>query len=192
MSELNTKLRNEYGININQESEKSLSAMLESGEIDAIYTARMPSTFNKPDGNVKRLFMDYRSEEIKYFTQTGIFPIMHTIVIRRDVYEANPWIATSLVKAFDRAKNLAYTLNYQTGALRYMFPWMNEEIEIMENIMGKDYWPYGTENNKKTLDAFLDYMFRQGLAKKHYRPEEIFAKETLDMFRIDSNSPANI
>ena len=192
MSELNSKLKNDYGISITQESEKSLSAMLENGEIDAIYTARMPSAFNRPNGNVERLFPDYRREEIEYFTKTEIFPIMHTMVIRRDVYEENPWVASSLVKAFDRSKNLAYTLNYQTGALRYMLPWMNEEIEIMENIIGKDYWPYGIEKNRKTLDAFLDYMHRQGLSKRHYKPEEIFAKETLDMFRIDSNSPANL
>jgi 4,5-dihydroxyphthalate decarboxylase len=192
MSELNSKLKNDYGINVTQESEKSLSAMLDTGEIDAIYTARMPSTFNKPNGNVERLFPDYRREEIEYFSKTGIFPIMHTMVIRRDVYEENPWVASSLVKAFERSKNFAYTLNYQTGALRYMLPWMNEEIEIMENIIGKDYWPYGIEKNRKTLDAFLDYMHRQGLSNRHYKPEEIFATETLEMFRIDSNSPANL
>lgn len=192
MSELNDKLRNNYGINIIQEEEKSLSTMLEVGEIDAIYTARMPSTFNKPNGNVTRLFLDYKSEELEYFNKTGIFPIMHTIVIRKDVYESNHWVASSLMKAFERSKNFAYKLNYQTGALRYMLPWMNEEMEIMENVVGKDYWPYGIEKNKKTLTAFLDYMYRQGLTGKHYKPEEIFARETLDMFRIDSNSPANL
>lgn len=152
----------------------------------------MPSNFNPNAGKVKRLFPNYRDEEIRYYGKTGIFPIMHTMVIRRDVYEKNPWIAASLFKAFDRSKELAYRLNYQTGALRYMLPWMNEEIEIMESIFGKDYWPYGIESNRTTIEAFLKYMFQQGLTKKLYKPEEIFAKETLDMFKIDANSPANL
>lgn len=192
MSELNDNLRSQFGIRIEPEQEKSLSEMLSNGEIDAIYTARMPSSFNADDGKVRRLFPDYRAEEIKYYRDTGIFPIMHTMVMRKDVYESNPWIASSLVKAFHRSKEHAYALNYQTGALRYMLPWMNEEIEIMESVMGKDYWPYGLDSNRKTLDAFLDYMYRQGLSRKHYEPEEIFARETIDMFRIDKNSPANL
>ncbi len=192
MSELYDKLRKEKGIIIESETQKSLSSMLESGEIDALYTARMPSTFKNTESKVARLFPDYRMEEINFFRKTGIFPIMHVIVLRKEVYEENPWVVSSLIKAFNRSKDLAYKLNYQTGALRSMLPWMNEEIEIMKNISGEDYWPYGVEKNLVTLNAFLKYIYKQGLAPKEYKPEDIFAKESFDLFQIDDNSPANL
>jgi 4,5-dihydroxyphthalate decarboxylase len=191
MSELNEKLRKEKGIIIEPESHKSLSSMLDNGDIDAIYTARMPSSFTGSSGNVIRLFPDYRKEEINFYKETGIFPIMHVVVIRNDVYEKNRWVVSSLMKAFERSKQMAYKLNYQTGAVRSMLPWMNEEIEIMTSISGEDYWPYGVERNSKTLSAFLKYIYKQGLSSKEYKPEEIFAKESFETFHIDDNSPAN-
>lgn len=191
MSELNERLRREKGVIIEPEPKRSLSSMLENGDIDAIYTARMPSSFTGDDNKVIRLFPDYRIEEIKYYKETGIFPIMHVIVIRKEVYDENHWIVSSLMKAFERSKQMAYKLNYQTGALRSMLPWMNEEIEIMTSISGEDYWPYGLEGNTKTLSAFLKYIYKQGLSTREYRPEEIFAKESFEIFKIDSNSPAN-
>ena len=118
------------GIKIEQIGErKTLSSMLENGEIDALYTARMPSAFTARSKNISQLFKDYVHEEMAYYTKTKIFPIMHTIVIRRDLYEQNRWMAISLLKAFIEAKEMAYKALYQTGALRYMLPWMNWEVE---------------------------------------------------------------
>jgi len=166
----------------------NLSAMLERGEIDALYSARMPSSFVKGEG-VERLFPNYEEEEKQYFRKSGIFPIMHTIVIRRDVYQSNRWVALSLLKAFQRSKEVAYRENYQTGALRYMLPWMNREIEEATALMGEDYWPYGFEENKKLLKTFLDYSYSQGLLERKVEPKELFAEETLEPFKKDAHSP---
>lgn len=192
MKSLGTELREKHGVDFTVENKRSLSPMLESGEIDAIYTARTPSSYRKGDGNVKRLFEDYREEEMNYYRKTGIFPIMHTMVIKREIYEENPWIAVNLYNAFARAKALAYRKNIQTGALRYMLPWMNEEIEIMSDLAGKDYWPYGIEANKTVLSAFLRYSFNQHLAKELLKPEDLFARETHKMMDIDEYSPAGL
>ncbi len=192
MGSLGKKLKEKHGIDFSAESKRPLSPMLESGEIDAIYTARTPSSYNNGNGKVKRLFENYREEEMNYYRKTGIFPIMHTMVIKREVYEENPWVAVNLYKAFVRAKALAYRKNLQTGALRYMLPWMNEEIEIMNELAGRDYWPYGIEPNRTVLSAFLRYSYNQHLAKELLKPEDLFAKETHNMLHIDEFSPASL
>ena len=163
---------------------QTLSAMLAGGEIDALYTARMPSTFAKGDGKVRRLFESYVEVERKYFRETGIFPIMHTVAIRREVYEANRWIAQSLYKAFCAAQQEAYDDLRQTAALKTMLPWMIAHVEETRREMGEDFWPYGLEANRKTLATFLRYSYEQGLSKRLLRPEELFAPETLESFRI--------
>lgn len=192
MASLNDELKEKHGIDITSQNERPLTPMLESGEIDAIYTARMPSSFAKGSSKVKRLFPNYREEEIRYYKDTGIFPIMHTMVIKRSVYEENPWIAATLYKAFTNAKRYAYRQNYQTGALRYMLPWMNEDIETMTSLAGGDYWPYGIEENRHVLSTFLRYSYEQKLAKKLLKPEDLFAPETHTMLDIDEHSPANL
>ena len=98
-------------------ADKTLSRMLADGELDALVTARAPSTFHKEPDKVKRLFPNYVEVEKEYYRRTKLFPIMHTIVIRRDVYDANPWVAQSLYKAFSAAKARAYELYNQTAAL---------------------------------------------------------------------------
>jgi 4,5-dihydroxyphthalate decarboxylase len=163
---------------------QTLSAMLASGEIDALYTARMPSSFAIGDGKVRRLFENYPDVEKRYFRKTGIFPIMHTVAIRREVYEANRWIAQSLLKAFSAAQQEAYEDLYQTAALKTMLPWLIAHVEETRREMGTEFWPYGLEANRKTLTTFLRYSHAQGLAKRLLQPEELFAPETLESFRI--------
>ena len=163
---------------------QTLSAMLASGEIDALYTARMPSSFAKGDGKVKRLFENYVDVEKKYFRDTGIFPIMHTVAIRREVYEANRWIAQSLTKALGAAQQETYADLYQTAALKAMLPWLIAHVEETRREMGDDFWPYGLEKNRKTLSTFLRYSNEQGLSKRLLKPEELFAEETFESFRI--------
>jgi 4,5-dihydroxyphthalate decarboxylase len=163
---------------------QTLSAMLASGELDALYTARMPSSFAKGDGKVKRLFENYVEVEKRYFRDTGIFPIMHTVAIRRDVYEKHRWIAQSLTKAFIAAQREAYGDLYQTAALKVMLPWLIAHVEETRREMGADFWPYGLEANRKTLATFLRYSHEQGLAKRILEPEELFAPEALESFRI--------
>ncbi len=164
--------------------DQTLSRMLLDGDIDALYTARTPSTFHSGGGRVRRLFEDYYDVERAYFRSTGIFPIMHTIAIRREVYEANRWIAQSLHKAFVAAQRRTYADLRESAALKAMLPWLTAHIEEVVAEMGDDYWPYGLERNRDTLDTFLRYSFEQGLSKRRLRPEELFAPETLESFRI--------
>ncbi len=164
--------------------QQTLSAMLASGEIDALYTARMPSSFLSSGGKVKRLFGNYVDVEKAYYRKTGIFPIMHTIVIRRDVYEQNRWVAQALYKAFCEAQAETYRDLYETAALKAMLPWLTVHVEDARAEMGDDFWPYGLEKNHATLDTFLRYSFEQGLSKRKLNPEDLFAPEALEAFKI--------
>jgi len=163
---------------------KTLSRMLADGELDALVTARAPSTFaSRPDA-VKRLFPNYVEVEKAYYRRTRIFPVMHTVVIRRDVYARNPWVAQSLCKAFTEAKAKAYALYDQTAALPAMVPWLVADLEEARREMGEDWWPYGLAANRKVLETFLRYHHEQGLSKRRFQPEELFARETLESFKI--------
>ena len=158
--------------------------MIADGEVDAMYTARIPSTFRSRPGAVKRVFEDYVAVERAYYRKTGIFPIMHTVAIRRDVYEANPWVAQSLFKAFVRAQRIVYQNLYTTSALTTMLPWQIAQVEELREAMGEDWWPYGFEQNRKQLETFVRYSFEQGIATRLVAVEELFAEETLDTFRV--------
>ena len=163
---------------------KTLARMLESGEIDALYTARMPSTFVHGSGKVRRLFEDYQAVERAYYLKTKIFPIMHTVVIRRDVYEKSRWVAQSLYKAFAQAQQEAYRELYDSGAHACMLPWLTQHVEDTRALMGADFWPYGLEPNALTLETFLRYSFEQGLSKRQLKLDELFAPESLESFKV--------
>lgn len=160
--------------------EKTLSRMLDEGEIDALFTAREPSCFRNGSPNVARLFPNYRETEEQYFRKTSIFPIMHTVVIRQEVYRKNPWVAVNLFKAFCEAKDEAVRRYSETAALQVTLPWLVPEVERTRKIMGDDWWPYGLGRNRKTLETFLRYHHEQGLSQKLLRLEDLFAAETLD------------
>ena len=163
---------------------QTLSQMLYDGELDALYTARMPSSFLKGDGRVKRLFENYPEVELNYYRETHIFPIMHTIVIKREVYEANRWIAQSLTKAFYESQKIIYADFAETAALKTMLPWLPAHVEATRKEFGDDWWPYGLEKNLKTLETFTRYHLEQGLSKKKLNPVDLFAPESLEAFKI--------
>ena len=163
---------------------QTLSQMLYEGEIDALYTARTPSSFLRGDGKVRRLFENYVEVERAYFRQTGIFPIMHVVVMRREVYEANRWIAQSLTKAFVAAQRLAYQDLQETAALKTMLPWLSAHVEDAKREFGDDWWAYGLEKNLKVLETFTRYHHEQGLSPRKLNPSELFAPESLEAFRI--------
>ena len=163
---------------------QTLSQMLHDGELDALYTARMPSSFLKGDGKVKRLFEDYPEVERRYYRETGIFPIMHTVVMRREVYEANRWIAQSLTKAFIEAQRHTYEDLKDTAALKAMLPWLSAHVDETQREVGDDWWPYGLEKNIKTLDTFTRYHHEQGLSPRKLDVHELFAPESLEAFKI--------
>ena len=163
---------------------QTLSQMLFDGEIDALYTARMPSSFLKGDGKVKRLFEDFEPVERNYFKETGIFPIMHTVAIKREVYDANRWVAQSMMKALKESQRRTYADLADTAALKAMLPWLTAHVEQVKRDMGDDFWPYGLEKNEATLRTFLRYHFEQGLSPRLLAPRELFAAETLESYVI--------
>ena len=163
--------------------DKTLAAMLADGEIDAFQGPRVPSSF-VPGGNVRRLFPDPVAAEKQYFADTGIFPIMHVVVVRRDVYEQHRWVAQSLTKALGTAKKKAAAELYDASALRFMLPWLIPGLEEARALLGEDYWSYGLEANRHVLETFLRYHHDQGLSRRRYSPAELFAPESLENFVI--------
>jgi 4,5-dihydroxyphthalate decarboxylase len=163
---------------------QTLAAMLADGEIDALHTARAPSTFTTRPDAVKRLFENYAEIERDYFRRTRIFPIMHTVVIRRELYEANRWIAQALMKGFVEAQRRTYRDLEETAALKTMLPWLTAHVDETRREMGGDWWAYGLAPNRHVLDAFLRYHHQQGLSKRRLAPDELFAPESLESFTI--------
>ncbi|SEG89509.1 4,5-dihydroxyphthalate decarboxylase [Actinacidiphila yanglinensis] len=158
----------------------TLSAMLAAGEIDALCTPRVPSPFAAGDPRVRRVFPDVVAAEKEYYGATGVFPIMHVVVIRRDVYERHPWVAQSLYKALLAARDEAYANLYDTSALRFMLPWLTPQLEEARALLGRDFWSYGLPGNREALSAFLRYHHEQGLSARQFAPEELFAPQSLE------------
>jgi ABC-type nitrate/sulfonate/bicarbonate transport system substrate-binding protein len=161
-------------------ADRTLAAMLADGEIDALCTPRVPSPFAAGDPRVRRVFPDVVAAEKEYYAATGIFPIMHVVVVRRDVYERRPWVAQSLYKALLAAKDAAYRTLYDTSALRFMLPWLTPQLEEARALLGEDYWSYGIEGNRTTLETFLRYHHEQGLSQRLWTPRELFAPEATE------------
>jgi 4,5-dihydroxyphthalate decarboxylase len=155
-------------------SGKSLSRMLEDGELQAIIGTGTPEAFGRnPD--IVRLYPDYRAAEMEYYKRTKIFPIMHTVVIRRDVHEKNAFLASALYHAFEQSRRLALEKMKYRGTLRYMLPWMTAEIDEINAVFGGDPWPYGVEANRPTLTALVRYLEEQGVIAKAPRVDDLFA-----------------
>ena len=161
---------------------QTLSGLLAAGQIDAIYSPRAPESFGGP--SVRRLFDDSRAEEERYYSETGIFPIMHVLVIHRRVYESNRWIARELLKAFTAAKDIAFAELRRTVALSISLPWVREEFESTVDRMGSDFWAYGIEANRTVLSSFIRYAHTQGLIDTTPEPGDLFAPETGEQFII--------
>ncbi|OAP60196.1 hypothetical protein AYL99_05198 [Fonsecaea erecta] len=163
---------------------QNLSQMLEDGEVDVLFTATKPSSFDRCE-HVTYLFQDFEQVEAEYFQRTNIFPIMHVVVLKREVHEKNPWIAKTLQKAFAKSLDVAYEAIHERGALRYILPWLEYHVERTKKLMGREWWwQDGFEGNKQVLDKFLEYSFKQGLAKRRFKPEELFAPNTLESFVV--------
>jgi 4,5-dihydroxyphthalate decarboxylase len=161
---------------------QTLSGLLAAGELDAVYSPRAPESFS--GSSVRRLFDDSRAEEERYYSETGIFPIMHVLVIHRRVYESNRWIARELLKAFTAAKDMAFAELRRTVALSISLPWVREEFESTVDRMGSDFWAYGIEANRTVLSSFIRYAHAQSLIDTTPEPEDLFAPETGEQFII--------
>jgi 4,5-dihydroxyphthalate decarboxylase len=162
---------------VQNESGKSLNQLLElgaaNGGIDAMITATIPQPFGtNPD--IARLFPNFREVEADYFKRTRIFPIMHVLAIKRSVYEAHPFVATSLYNACCESRALAIRKARDVGALRFMLPWMVADYHEIDQVFGKDFWPYGVEENRPTLEALVTYLHEHAMIPKKIPIEEIF------------------
>ncbi len=163
--------------------DRTLSGMIATGEIDALYTAEAPSSYGK-NGAVRRLFEDPVMVEQDYYKRTQLFPIMHTLVLRRELYERHRWLAVELYKAFIRAQAVAYENLHHTGVTKTMLPWAPAYSEATRALMGEDFWPYGLEKNVKTLETFLRYHHEQGLSPRKLEPRDLFAPEALESYKV--------
>lgn len=158
--------------------DQCIDAMLERGELDAVLPA-VPASFRRRSPKVARLFPDFRAVEDDYFRRTRIFPIMHVVVVKREIYEKHPWVMQSLYKAFVYAKALAIRRLVSSPPLHATLPWLTAHIEATRQVMGDDYWSYGLEANRHVLEAAAQYAWEQGmLAERIECIDELFAPET--------------
>jgi 4,5-dihydroxyphthalate decarboxylase len=164
------------GVRITPQPGKTLAGMLASGELDAVISARDPGG--------PRLFQNYLDVEEAYFRKTRIYPIMHVVVLRREAYERDRWIAMNLFKAFEEAKRASLARLTEIGISHIPMPWLAEHARRWRDVAGDDFWPYGIGGNRPTLEAFLQYAHEQGVATRRLKVEELFAPETLERAKI--------
>jgi len=156
-----------------------LGDLLARGDIDFMISANNPLSFRRGAPNVRRLFPNYAELEKDYYRRTKIYPIMHTVVIRRDIYDRDPWVALSLYKALVRAKHYSQQLMAETGSPKASFAWLQPLIEEEQSIIGKDWYPYGIEANRESIEALLQYSHEQGLSRRRVKLDELFAPSTM-------------
>jgi 4,5-dihydroxyphthalate decarboxylase len=152
----------------------TLEKMLAEDRIDALVSIYIPPSFLARSPKITRLFPDYKAVEKDYYQRTGIFPIMHTLAMKRDVVEKNPWAAQSLYDAFKKARSLALDELYDTDALRVGLPWLLDSVEELWSVFGNDWWSYGVEENRRTLAALGTYIHEQGISPRIVTPEEMY------------------
>jgi 4,5-dihydroxyphthalate decarboxylase len=165
------------GIRLTPVPDKTLTEMLLSGEIAALISAREPAPFLAGDPRIVRLFTDFAAAEAEYFRTTGIFPIMHTIVVRTSLLETDPWIARNLYSAFDEARRRGARRVLDGSISRFALPWSEHYAHEAAKVLGDDPFAYGIEPNRKTLEAFVTYAREQGVSARSFPIEELFAPQ---------------
>ena len=165
-------------------ADQTLVGMLRAGELDALFTARAPSSFLAGEPHIARLFPDTRAAEIAYYKKTGLFPIMHLVGIRKSLAERYPWLATSVYKAFCEAKAIAMTNLRDVNALLVSLPFLEAETRETAAAMGEDFWRYGVRENLREIEALTGYAHEQGLIDRKVGIEELFAEPTFDMSKV--------
>jgi 4,5-dihydroxyphthalate decarboxylase len=172
------------GVEITRVAYKSLNDMLLEGEIDAVLVARAPDAFVKGNPKIRRLFDDFIDIETDYYKKTGIFPIMHAVAVRRDVLDKNPWVARNLFTAFEEAKRRSIERVQEATISLFPIPWYFEYARRGMELFGKDYFPYGIEENRKTLEAFLKWAHEQGVCKRLVDVDEMFPDSMHSTHRV--------
>ena len=177
-------LRLPEGVSLTPVPDRCLDDMLRDGELDAIFSAHPPESFERGEPHVVRLFPDYRAVEREYVERTGVFPIMHVVVIRGDVLEQAPWVAANLYTAFCEAKRRSLERLSEMTASRLPLAWVPSLVEEMRQLLGPDPFPYGVEENRATLDAFARWAHEQGVTSRLVPPEELFAPQVLERYKV--------
>ena len=178
------RLRLPPGVNLTPRPDASLTEMLLSGELDAVLTAHAPQAYEDGDPRIVRLFEDYRPVEEAFHAESGVYPIMHAVVLRSAVLERFPWVAANLMKAFEEAKRRSEARLAEITASRYPVPWMQDYARASRESFGQDLFPYGVEPNRRTLETFLDYAHEQGVCHRRVAVEELFPKMVMNAFRV--------
>jgi 4,5-dihydroxyphthalate decarboxylase len=178
------KLELPAGLSLTPVRDRSLSQMLLTGDIDAAITARPPAPFVAGDARVRRLFADFRAAEQAWWEKTEIFPIMHVVAMRRDVHERAPWLAMNLCKAFEQAKSNSLARITADLESYLPLPWTPAEARLARERLGPDFWPYGVDANRTTLEAFARFACEQGVCARALAPQELFPPEVQDRHRI--------
>jgi 4,5-dihydroxyphthalate decarboxylase len=161
---------------------KDESDLLESGEVDALYHAAEPRAYMQGHPDIARIFPDSRATEQAYFSKTGIFPIMHSVAIKKAVLEENPWLAEAVFNAYSQAKQKTYEYLTRAAWYKTSLPWVSQELEDTRKVMGKNFWTYGmNEPNRKTLDTLFRYSYEQGLCNRKLTVEELFHPSGLEL-----------
>ena len=155
------------------------SELLLSGGCDALITAITPRAFLDGNPKIKQLFPDTYTVEKEYYKKTNIFPLMHVIAIRKDVVKADSALPKAVFEMYSKAKYQAYDNLETTTSLKVSLPWVNQEFEETRNLMGKNFWTYGIESNRKELELVKRYVYEQGLVKHQINVEELFHPSTL-------------
>ena len=164
--------------------DRTLIEMFEAGELDALTTARAPSSFTLGKPNIGRLFPDFRTVEKEYYRKTRMFPIMHLMGVRRDLAKKHPWLPGSIYKALRAARDIAYEDVARTAALSVTLPWVDAERRETVELMGADYWRYGVEECRHEIQALARYSYSHGLSERQMTPEELFAESTFELSKI--------
>ena len=163
---------------------KTISQLLESGEIDAFVAPRAPSLAGKRHPHIGWLFPDPIAAGRDYYRRTGLFPIMHVTGIRRTLVERHPWLPAAVLKAFTQAKAKCLEELEDTSATKCTLPFVEEELKAARDLMGHDFWSYGLAPNRKVLETFLRHHHAQGLSARLLAPEELFHPSTHESFTI--------
>jgi len=158
---------------------EQLGNLLESGAVDAALVHHVPDCFESGSPRVKRVFADYDAAERDYYGRTGLHPIMHCVVIRRDVQRRHPWVARSIFDAMCDARRCAMERLRDTGAFSVMLPFLPAAVDEARALFGDDFWAYGLQANRAVLEQFVEYAFRQGLTPRLLTIEELFPPELL-------------
>jgi 4,5-dihydroxyphthalate decarboxylase len=162
----------------------TLSAMLAEGSLDGLIGPRAPSCFERGDPHVGWLFADPAAAAADWYRRRRIFPIMHLMGVRRELVDRHPWLPVAIAKAFDRARALTIARLADPGAPQVTLPFLDESVHAARRLMGRNYWPYGLDDNRATLTFFAEHHHRQGLSPRLVVVEEIFHPATAEFFKI--------